>query len=134
MMKYSMAKTRAKKGEVTANITAAQLLEVRSQINLLKKDEAVLTKMLKDMIRTGMGGTQMTYQLRKDMVLAIADVAVAQAWASEHGCLKVDVPSVDKFLKSNRLAIPQGFGLKETEKLVEIREDEIAQEEFIITG
>lgn len=125
-------KIRVKKEEPSATTVATQLLEVRSQINLWKKDEKVLTDTLKTLIHAG--EKQDTYMIRKDLMLAISDSVVAQTWAAEHGCLKIDVPAVDRFLKSNRVAIPAGFGLKEMEKLVEVRENEIAKDDFVIEG
>lgn len=125
-----MKKTRAPK--VNAAEMAMKLLEMRQEINILKRDEKDLTELLKAMIRTG--AKQSTYQLRPDNQLAISDAEKAYTFALEHNLLKVDISSVDKYLKAQRAAVPPGFGIKVVEKLVEIKEGEIAQEEFIITG
>lgn len=123
-----------KKKEIdkSASGIAYELLEVRSQINELKRVDRVLSEELRTRIRSG--ETQDTYTLRKDLQLAIADQGVAYAWAQENSCLKVDVPSVDKFLKGGRMAVPPGFGLREVEKLIEVKEGDIAKEEFVIEG
>lgn len=126
-----MAKrTRAPK--VNAGDIAMKLLEKRQEINLLKKDEKDLTDTLKTLIRNG--EKQDIYQLRPDNQLAISDAEKAYSFALEHNLLKVDISSVDKFLKSQRAAVPPGFGIKVVEKLVEISDKEIAKENFIIEG
>lgn len=121
-----------KKIERSASDIAYDLLEVRGQINELRRVDKALSEDLKERIHKG--ETQEYYKLRKDFSLAVADQEKAFKFASEIGCVKVDVPSVDKYLKSQRAAIPEGFALKETEKLVEVKDNEIAQENYVIQG
>lgn len=125
-------KTRAKKVEQSAVSVALELLDVRQQINELKRVDKILSEELRTRIHSG--EKQGTYTLRKDFQLAIADQEKAYKWAESNSCLKIDVSSVDKLLKQSRSAVPEGFGIREVEKLVERVENEIAQEEFIITG
>lgn len=127
-----MAKKKAKIEKSAADI-AYELLEVRGQMNALKPVEKALSDELRKRITAG--EQQEYYMLRTDYTLAITDKEKAYTFASANNCVKIDTGLVDKYIKSNRIALPEGYALKASEKLVEVKEDrDVATDGIIIQG
>ncbi len=120
-----MAKKAAPKEEPSAYEIATQLADVRREKNNLLDAEKHLTAKLKVLLKDG-DDSQDLFEITIARSIAIVDAAKAVAWAQAKypHILTVDTKAVKTILQRELSPLPEGFALKETERLTQVGHNE----------
>lgn len=98
---------------------ADDVAEVRGQMAELKKEDTMLTALLKEALHTEQKKEAGNYQLSTVVTLKVSDEKLAMPWATEKGAIKIDTAKVREILR-HTFDDPSkyGFAKVESERIV----------------